>query len=183
VSPWTARNATRRRPASGRVHGFRRFRCQECGRRFNERTGTALNRAQVPTDIVFLIVLWRFRMKLSLRDLAEILLLRGLVFSHEAIREWEARLAPRLTDALRKRRKGKAGRSSGRRSPLREPRELRTAADGSGYSAAPAGGVDRWLPSSAASGEPYGIRAISINYGRHFNRSVTVRCGHSRSAG
>ena len=50
-------------------------------------------------------------MKLSLRDLTEILLLRGLVFSHEAIRDWEAKLAPLLTDALRRRRKGKAGRS------------------------------------------------------------------------
>jgi transposase-like protein len=70
-----------------------------------------LNRLQLPTDVVFLIVLWRLRMKLSLRDLAEILLLRGLVFSHEAIRDWEARLAPLLTDALRRRRKGKAGRS------------------------------------------------------------------------
>src|SRR3954464_12974074 len=50
-------------------------------------------------------------MKLSLRDLAEILLLRGLVFSHEAIRDWEAKLAPLLTNALRRRRRGKAGRS------------------------------------------------------------------------
>src|SRR3954466_10060379 len=65
-------------------HGFRRCRCQNCGRRFNERTGSVLNRLQLPTDVVFLIVLWRLRMKLSLRDLAEILLLRGLVFSHEA---------------------------------------------------------------------------------------------------
>jgi hypothetical protein len=55
--------------------------------------------------------MWRFRMKLSLRDLAEILLLRGLVFSREASRDWEARLAPLLTDALRQRRKGKAGRN------------------------------------------------------------------------
>jgi transposase-like protein len=39
------------------VHSFRRFRCRECGRRFNERTGTALNRVQIPTDIVFLVVL------------------------------------------------------------------------------------------------------------------------------
>jgi hypothetical protein len=29
-----------------------------------------------------MIVLWRLQMKLCLRDLAEILLLRGLVFSH-----------------------------------------------------------------------------------------------------
>jgi hypothetical protein len=70
-----------------------------------------LNRLQLPTDVVFLIVLWRLRMKLSLRDLTETLLLRGLVFSHEAIRDWEAKLAPLLTDALRQRRKGKAGRS------------------------------------------------------------------------
>jgi transposase-like protein len=51
------------------VHGFRRFRCRDCGRQFNERTGTALNRVQVPTDIVFLVVFWRLRYKLSLRDL------------------------------------------------------------------------------------------------------------------
>jgi transposase-like protein len=57
------------------------------------------------------VVFWRLRYKLSLRDLAEILLFRGLAFSHEAIRDWEARLAPLLTDALRQRRKGKAGRS------------------------------------------------------------------------
>jgi hypothetical protein len=69
-----------------------------------------LNRLQLPTDVVFLIVLWRLRMKLSLRDLAEILLLRGLVFSPEAIRDWEAKLAPLLTEALRWRRKGKASR-------------------------------------------------------------------------
>ena len=68
---------------------------------FDERACSVLNRLQLPTDVVFLIVLWRLRMKLSLRDLAEILLLRGLVFSHEAIRDWEARLAPLLTDALR----------------------------------------------------------------------------------
>ena len=48
------------------VHGFRRFRCRDCGRRYNERTGTVLNRVQIPTDIVFLVVFWRLRYKLSL---------------------------------------------------------------------------------------------------------------------
>lgn len=76
------------------AHGCRRFRCRECGRQFNERTGSALNRLPVPTDVVFLIVLWRLRRKLNLRELTEILLLRGLVFSHEAVREWEAKIAP-----------------------------------------------------------------------------------------
>jgi transposase-like protein len=35
------------------VHGYWRFQCRDCGRRYNERTGTVLNRVQVPTDIVF----------------------------------------------------------------------------------------------------------------------------------
>ena len=82
------------------VHGFRRFRCRGCGRRFNERTGTALNRVQVPTDIVFLVVFWRLRYKLSLRDLAEMFLIRGFVFTHEAVRDWEAKLAPLLADVV-----------------------------------------------------------------------------------
>src|SRR5688500_7561472 len=37
-------------------------------------------------------------------------LIRGIVFTHEAVRDWEAKLAPRLAEGLRKRRAGKAGR-------------------------------------------------------------------------
>src|SRR4051794_33520555 len=92
------------------VHGFRRFRCRDCERRYNERTGTVLNRVQVPTDIVFLVVFWRLRYKLSLRDLAEMFLIRGFVFTHEAVRDWEAKLAPRLAEGLRQRRAGQARR-------------------------------------------------------------------------
>ncbi|WP_451978476.1 hypothetical protein [Azospirillum endophyticum] len=62
-----------------------------------------MNRLQLPSGVVFLIVLWHLRFKLSLRDLAEILLLRGLVFSHEAVREWEVKLTPLLADVLRQR--------------------------------------------------------------------------------
>ena len=40
--------------------------------------------------------------------------LRGIAFSHEAVREWEAKLAPALAGELRRRRRGKssAGRGS-----------------------------------------------------------------------
>jgi putative transposase len=41
--------------------GYRRFRCRTCNRGFNERTGTPYNRLQYPTDVVCLVVLWRFR--------------------------------------------------------------------------------------------------------------------------
>jgi putative transposase len=76
--------------------GYRRFRCRTCKRGFNERTGTPYNRLQYSTDVVCLVVLWRFRYKLSLRDLAEMFLQRGLSFTHEAVRDWESKLAPRF---------------------------------------------------------------------------------------
>lgn len=84
------------------TRGYRRFRCRSCGRGFNERTSSPFNRLHYPPDVVWLIVLWRVRHKLSLRDLAEMFLARGVVFTHEAGREWEAKLAPALSDILRK---------------------------------------------------------------------------------
>lgn len=78
---------------------------------FNERTGTLFNRLQYPTDVVCLVVFWRFRYKLSLRDLAEMFLQRGLIFTHEAVREWESKLAPLLSETLRKRRHRSVGKS------------------------------------------------------------------------
>jgi transposase-like protein len=80
-----------------------------CRRHFNERTGTPFNDLSVPTDIVVLVVLWRLRYKLSLRDLAEMFLERGFVFSHETVRHWEGLVAPLLTEQLRRKRRGKAG--------------------------------------------------------------------------
>ena len=70
-----------------------------------------LNRAQYPSDVIALVVLWRLRYKLSLRDLPEIFAVRGIVFSYEAVREWEAKLTPALAEDLRRRRRGQVGRS------------------------------------------------------------------------
>jgi transposase-like protein len=60
---------------------------------------------------VCLVVLWRLRYKRSLRDLAEMFLDRGVVFTHEAVREWEAKLAPQLSESLRQQRRGRIGQS------------------------------------------------------------------------
>lgn len=89
--------------------GYRIFRCGRCRRAFNERTGTPFNHLQYPTDLVLLVVLWRLRYKLSLRDLAEMFLVRGFTFSHEAVRDWEARFAPLINARLRARRRGQGG--------------------------------------------------------------------------
>ncbi len=91
--------------------GYRTFCCHACKHTFNERTGTPFNHLEFPTDIVLLVVRWRLRYKLSLRDLAEMFLERGFEFTHEAVREWEARFAPLVADKLRAKRKGQAGRS------------------------------------------------------------------------
>ena len=78
---------------------------------FNERTGTAFNDIQCPTDIVMVVVLWRIRYKLSLRDLVEMFAVRGYDFTHETVRAWEERFAPLLSAQLKARRCGQAGPS------------------------------------------------------------------------
>jgi transposase-like protein len=56
------------------------------------------------------VVLWRLRYKRSLRDLPEMFLIRGIVFSHEVVRDWEAKLTPVLAEGLSRRRRGKVGK-------------------------------------------------------------------------
>src|SRR3954463_14277472 len=86
------------------AQGYRRFRCRACGKQFNERSGTVLNRTQYPSAVIALVVLWRLRYKLSLRDLPEMFAVRGIVFSYEAVRAWEAQFTPALAEDLRRRR-------------------------------------------------------------------------------
>ena len=93
ICPHCAATTTTELPKRTQL-GYRIFRCSACRRQFNERTDSPFNFLEFPTDIVLLVVLWRVRYKLSLRDLAEMFLERGFEFTHEAVREWEARFAP-----------------------------------------------------------------------------------------
>jgi transposase-like protein len=56
-------------------------------------------------------VFWRHRYKLSLRDLAEMFLIRGIVFRHEAVRDWDVKLTPALAEGLRRHRRHRIGPS------------------------------------------------------------------------
>ena len=94
------------------AQGYRRYRCRDCDQQFNERSDGVLNCASLPSDIIAFVVFCRLRYRLTLRDLSEIMLLRGFTVSHESIRRWEAKLLPVMGEALRKRRHGN-GRSSG----------------------------------------------------------------------
>lgn len=86
------------------ARGYRRVRCRDCGRQFNERSAGVLNRTCLPSDIIAFVVFCRLRYRLTLRDLSEILALRGIEVSHEGVREWEAKLLPIMGNELRKRR-------------------------------------------------------------------------------
>ncbi len=91
--------------------GYRTFYCRDCERRFNERSGSAFNDLQFPNDIVLLALLWRLRYKLGFRDVAELLLQRGIEVSYETIRTWELRFAPLVSENIHAKRRGIAGQS------------------------------------------------------------------------
>ena len=95
---------TERREVTAR--GYRRFRCRTYGRQFDERGGGVLNLTCLPSDVIAFVMFCRLRYRLILRDLSEILALRGIEVSHEAVRDWEAKLLPVMGDALRKRQYG-----------------------------------------------------------------------------
>ncbi len=91
--------------------GYPVFRCHNCDRTFNERTGTPFNFIEVPTDIIFQVLFCRVRFKLSLRDLVEFFLLRGFEFTHATVRDWEERFTPIFIQDLRSKRRGKINRN------------------------------------------------------------------------
>ena len=100
--------------------GYKVFRCKECHRIFNERTGTPFNSLVIPwssqqiscsllsyggynTSSVYatlLRCLWR-----------EVLSSSRKLYTIQAVRDWEARFAPLIIEQLRARRTGKASRS------------------------------------------------------------------------
>jgi len=104
----SARIAARKRRTS---LGYRTFACHDCRRTCNERTAGSFNRLQYPTDVVTMAVLRRLRYKLGLRDVAEMLVLRGFDVTHETIRAWEFRFAPVVAEQLRSRRRGRRSAS------------------------------------------------------------------------
>ena len=59
------------------ARGYRRFRCRACGQQYNERSGGLLNQTHSPSDVIALVVLWRLRYRLTLRDLTGMFLVRG----------------------------------------------------------------------------------------------------------
>ena len=90
--------------------GYRRCHCRTYQRCFNERAETAYNRLQYSTDIVSFVVLWRVSYKLSLRDLAEMFLQRGIASAIVGIGQVEHVIVQPLRSEEAVRTEGRLGR-------------------------------------------------------------------------
>jgi putative transposase len=81
--------------------GYKCYRCRNCSKFFIERTLSPFNLLRYPSDLIFKVVTWRLRYKLSLRNLSELLMNEGITISYETVREWEAKFAPVIKADLR----------------------------------------------------------------------------------
>ena len=88
--------------------GYRTFCCQDCGRRFNERSGTPFNDLQFPDR--YCPTRCSLASEIQAR-VTELLLQRGFEVSYETVRIWEFRFAPLVSENLRAKRRGAAGHS------------------------------------------------------------------------
>jgi hypothetical protein len=59
------------RAAGAHGPGLSPFRCRDCGKQYNERSGSLQNHTQYPSDVIALIVIWQLLYWLTLRDLSE----------------------------------------------------------------------------------------------------------------
>ena len=67
-------------------------------------------RHRFPGEIIIMAVRWYLRYRLSLEDVTELLLERGVNVSREAVREWVQKFGPRIAAVLDKKRRKIGGR-------------------------------------------------------------------------
>lgn len=92
------------------VLGYRQYRCRNCAKQYNERTGTKLNKIEYPTEVVMMAVHYYYRFKVSLDDVVELMVMRNIHLSHQTVHNWVQTFGVELGIKLRDRRKGKAGK-------------------------------------------------------------------------
>ncbi len=88
------------------AHGYRRLRCRDCERQFNEHLTGVLNRTCLPSDIIAFVVFCRLCYRLTLRDLSESCCSAASRSATRLSAIGRAKLLPIMADALRKRRHG-----------------------------------------------------------------------------
>lgn len=90
--------------------GYEQHHCRQCGKQYNERTGTTLNFIEYPTEVVMITVYYYYRFKVSLDDVVELMEIRGFHLCHQTVHNWVQTFGVELGLKLRGRHKGKAGK-------------------------------------------------------------------------
>lgn len=73
-------------------------------------TGKVLERLHYPLDVILLCVRWYVAYSLSLRNLEEMMLERGIEVDHSSVHRWVVKLVPLFEKSFRKRKRA-VGRS------------------------------------------------------------------------
>ena len=92
------------------VLGYNQYRCCNCGKQYNKRTGTKFNFIEYRTEVVMLAVHYYYRFKVSLDDVVELMVMRGFRLCHQTVSNWVQAFGIELGLKLRERRKGTAGK-------------------------------------------------------------------------
>lgn len=89
--------------------GYDQFKCRDCTKQFNERTGTPFNYLEYRSEIVMLAIHYYYRFKTSLNDVVELMAMRNIFLSHQTVHNWVQTFGVELGLKLREIRKGKVG--------------------------------------------------------------------------
>jgi len=89
---------------------YEEYRCRDCGRQFNERTGTVYNFLTHRTEVVVLAVRYYYEFKTSLDDVVKLMAMRGIELSHQTVHNWAQAVGIEMALKFRLRRRGKAGK-------------------------------------------------------------------------
>src|SRR5688500_19056282 len=82
--------------------GGHRFRCRMCGATRTDRSGTPFARYRWPREVIVTAVRWYGRVRLSLRDVCDLLAERGVDVSPRMVLSWVHTFGPLLAAELRR---------------------------------------------------------------------------------
>jgi putative transposase len=77
--------------------------CRKCKSYFTSNSNPDYHRSRFDAEVMRLTTLWYFRFNLSLRNLAEMMLSRGIDVSHQTVARWVKKLGPEIGNNARKR--------------------------------------------------------------------------------
>jgi len=89
--------------------GYQQYRCRECKKQYNERTGTPFNFISHRTEVAIMTLYYYYSFKMSLDDVVIIMALRGFHLSHQTVHNWIQTLGINVGIKLRKCRYKRCG--------------------------------------------------------------------------